>query len=427
VARILVASIPVVGHLNPLVPIVRVLCARGHDVAWYTGAKYRAKVEATGARWFGMTAARDYDDAALDDAFPGRTRLTGLAKLKFDMKDVFIEGAAGQLADVQAIAAEVQPQVLFAEAGSLGALFYSERHHVPFAVLGVIPLAHTSVDTAPFGLALAPSATMLGRLRNRALNFAVEKILFADVQRHWNATRARAGLPPTGWWLNAGDRAAVYLQPSIPALEHPRSDLPPNVRFIGMLPADAPAQWTPPAFWHELDGSRPVVHVTQGTIANTTPQLIAPALRGLAHEDVLVVVATGGPSAQDLGLTDVPSNARIAPFLSYPALLPRTSAMVTNGGYGGVQMALAHGVPLVVAGTTEDKPEVATRVAGASAGIDLRTATPSPERIRDAVRELVHEPRYRARAQALAAEYARYDAVRLAIEAVESLVTTTPR
>ena len=24
--------------------------------------------------------------------------------------------------------------------------------------------------------------------------------------------------------------------------------------------------------------------------------------------------------------------------------------MVTNGGYGGVQMALAHGVPLIVAG-----------------------------------------------------------------------------
>jgi UDP:flavonoid glycosyltransferase YjiC (YdhE family) len=30
--------------------------------------------------------------------------------------------------------------------------------------------------------------------------------------------------------------------------------------------------------------------------------------------------------------------------------------MVTNGGYGGVQAALANGVPLVVAGATEEKP-----------------------------------------------------------------------
>jgi len=425
-ARILVASIPVVGHINPLVPIVRALCARGHEVAWYTGAKYRAKVEATGARWYGLTSARDYDDAALDRAFPRRTALSGLAKLKFDMKHVFIDNAPGQLADVQAIAAQVDPQVLLAEAGSSGAIFHSELSGVPFAVLGVIPLVRSSVDTAPFGLGLAPSATPLGRLRNRALNFAVEKILFRDVQRHWNDTRARAGLPPTGWWLNAGDRAAVYLQPTIPALEHPRSDLPPNVRFIGMLPADAPAQWTPPPFWHELDGSRPVVHVTQGTIANTSPQLIAPALRGLADEDVLVVVSTGGPSAQGLGLVDVPRNARIASFLSYPALLPRTSAMVTNGGYGGVQMALAHGVPLVVAGTSEDKPEVATRVACAGAGIDLRTATPAPEQVRRAVRRLLDEPRFRARAEVLAAEYARYDAVSLAVDAVESLVAASP-
>jgi hypothetical protein len=52
------------------------------------------------------------------------------------------------------------------------------------------------------------------------------------------------------------------------------------------MPADPPSDWTPPAFWHELDAGKPVIHVTQGTIANETPDLIAPALAGLAHEDV---------------------------------------------------------------------------------------------------------------------------------------------
>jgi len=71
-ARILVGSVPVVGHINPLVPIARALCARGHEVRWYTGAKYRAKVEATGARFVGMTHARDYADAEVDREFVGR-------------------------------------------------------------------------------------------------------------------------------------------------------------------------------------------------------------------------------------------------------------------------------------------------------------------------------------------------------------------
>jgi len=420
-ARILVGSVPVVGHLNPLVPIVRALCARGHEVRWYTGAKYRKKVEAAGARFVGMSFARDYDDAFIDREFPGRTKLSGLAKLKYDMKHVFIDNGEGQLLDIAAIARDFEPDALLCEAGCFGTVFYSEQSGVPVALLGVIPLARSSIDTAPFGLGLPPDRSALGHLRNRVLNFAIERVLFRDVQAHWNASRKRVGLPPTQWWLNAGERATVYLQPTIPELEHYRSDLPANVRFIGLIPADPPRDWIAPPWFRELDGMRPIVHVTQGTIANAAPDLIAPALQGLANENVVVVVATGGRSAEALGLTKMPANAHIADFLSYAELLPKISVFVTNGGYGGVQMALAQGVPVVVAGTTEDKPEVAARVASAGAGINLKTSTPKPEQVRTAVRMLLDDRRYRDRAMALAAEYARYDAISLAVEAVEDL------
>lgn len=418
-ARILVGSVPVVGHINPLVPVVRALVARGHEVCWYTGSKYRSKVEATGAQFAGMTHARDYDDAEVDREFPGRTQLRGVAQLKFDMKHVFIDNGAGQMRDMQEIARSFSPDAVFCEAGTFGGVFYSESSGVPSILLGVIPLARSSIDTAPFGLGLAPSASTLGRIRNRALNWAVEHLLFRDVQQHWNAMRKQLGLAATGWWLDAGDRATAYLQPSIPSLEHPRSDLPANVRFIGMIPAEAPRDWVAPEFWRELDGGRPVVHVTQGTIANMKPQLIAPALEGLASEDVLVVVATGGRPPESLGLGNVPPNARIGTFFPYAELLPKTSIMVTNGGYGGVQMALAHGVPVVVAGASEDKPEVAVRVACSRAGLNLKTGAPAPEQVRNAVRAVLDTPSYRERARVLAAEYARYDAVNLAVETVE--------
>ena len=421
-ARILVGSIPVAGHVAPLVPVVRALVSRGHEVRWYTGSKYRATVDSTGAAFVGMTHARDYDDAELDREVPERARLRGLAQLRFDMKHVFIDSGPAQLRDVQEIARSFAPDILFCEAGSLGAVFFSELSGTPVVLLGVIPLTLSSIDTAPFGLALAPDASPLGRVRNRVLNWIVEHVLFRDVQQHWNATRTELALPATGWWLNASDRATAYLQPTIPSLEHPRSDLPPKIRFIGMIPPEAPRDWIPPAFWPELDGARPVVHVTQGTLANTEPKLIGPALEGLAGEDVLVVVATGGRPAASLGLSRIPANARIGTFLSYPELLPKTSVMVTNGGYGGVQMALAHGVPLVVAGTSEDKPEVAMRVACSGAGLNLKTGAPTAEQVRRAVRALLDQPRYRERAAALAAEYARYDAVKLAVEAIEGLL-----
>jgi hypothetical protein len=80
--------------------------------------------------------------------------------------------------------------------------------------------------------------------------------------------RASIGLPPTGWFLDTVTRAQLYMQLTAPGFEYPRRDLAPNVHFIGAMPAPAPRDWTPPAWWPTLDGSRPVVHLTQGTVAN---------------------------------------------------------------------------------------------------------------------------------------------------------------
>ena len=418
-SRILFATVPVVGHLAPLLPLCRALVARGHEIAWYTGKKYRARVEAAGARHFPYERAREIDDARIDEELPERRRLKGLAQLRFDMKHVFIDAGPGQLEDLSRIVREFPADVTVSDAAMMGSVFLQERGGPPAIVLGILPLIRSSADAAPFGLGVQPAPGPLGRLRNRLLHGLVQNVLFRDVQAHWDRMRAANGLPATGWWMDGVDRAAHYLQPTIPEFEYPRSDLPKVFEFIGMLPAEKAPDVEPPDFWHELDGSRPVVHVTQGTVANTAPDLFQPALDGLANDDVLVVLSTGNRPVADLRLKRIPRNARIAKFLSYPDLLPKTSVMVTNGGYGGVQIALSHGVPLVVAGRSEDKPEVAARVAWSGAGKDLRTAKPTANAVRDAVRALLREPSYRARAKALAAEYARYDAVALAVERIE--------
>jgi UDP:flavonoid glycosyltransferase YjiC (YdhE family) len=83
--------------------------------------------------------------------------------------------------------------------------------------------------------------------------------------------------------------------------------------------------------------------------------------------------------------------------------------MVTNGGYGGVQQALANGVPLVVAGDSEDKPEVAARVQWSGTGINLHTGRPSQAMVARAVHRVLARDSYRLRASALQAEIAASD------------------
>ena len=160
--------------------------------------------------------------------------------------------------------------------------------------------------------------------------------------------------------------------------------------------------------------------MTQGTLDVDPDDLIKPAIAALAGADVLVVCATGGVDPAVLG--PLPGNVRVATFLPHELLLPLTDVMVTNGGWNGTLAALEAGVPLVVAGGSLDKPEVARRVAWSGAGIDLRTGRPRPARIARAVHEIRTSPRYQERARELGAALVAAGGVRRAGDLVERLL-----
>ncbi|RAS65625.1 UDP-glucoronosyl/UDP-glucosyl transferase [Lentzea atacamensis] len=67
--------------------------------------------------------------------------------------------------------------------------------------------------------------------------------------------------------------------------------------------------------------------------------------------------------------------------------------MITNGGWGGVLAAVEAGVPMVVVPGSLDKPQAARRVARVGAGVVRK----KPERLRNAVDQVLAQPRHRVR------------------------------
>lgn len=423
-ARILIANTPFIGHISPVLPIARALVGRGHDVRWYTGALFRERVEATGARFVPMVHAPPIGEAADEQQAAEDARRGPVERLKHDLKHAFGDSMPGQMQDLEALHQTWQPDVVLADSTFFGISLYHERYGVPYATIGIVPLPISSRDTAPFGLGILPIGSPLGRLRNGILNWAVEKLIFADVQRHLQEVRARAGFGPMRDFFLNGLSPYLYLQATVPSFEYPRSDLSPTVHFIGPVIGAPPRDYPRPAWWGELESGRPVVHVTQGTVATEAAQLIVPTIQALAEEDLLLVVTTGGQPVESIPLARLPENVRVESFIPHPLLLPHVDAMITNGGYGGVQTALAHGVPLVVAGASEDKPEVANRVQWAGVGLNLRTATPRPEQIRRAVKSILSNRRFAEQAGVLQREYARYSAPQMAAALLEKLAAT---
>ncbi|MBD0343443.1 MAG: glycosyltransferase [Coleofasciculus sp. Co-bin14] len=426
-ARFLIGTIPLVGHVNPALPIARKLIERGHEVWWYTGTALQSKVEATGARFVPIRTGMDFSNPKNipDSLLEKRKNLKGLAQFKFDFKYFFIDSAVGQVKDITDILREFPVDVLLSDVCFLGAAWVHEKGGPPWAAFGITALSVTSSNTAPFGLGMQPDASALGRLRNSCLNWVFEKGLFRDVTVYINTVRGNIGLPPyQKSFFDAVVSPYLYLQGTVPAFEYPRGNLPPQVHFIGPYLPEPPGSFTPPVWWDDLKGGKPVIHVTQGTVATSPDDLIVPTLQALADEDVLVVAATGGQPIESIKLTPLPANARIEQFIPYYHLLPHVDVIVTNGGYNGVQAALAYGIPLVAAGQTEEKPEICARIEWAGVGINLKTKTPTPTQIKNAVKKLLESPHYRQKAKLFQTDIARYDAPTLSVKLLEQVAAT---
>lgn len=422
-SRFLFAPMPFTGHVNPGLPIARALVARGHDVRFYSTERFRRAIEGIGARFVPFRNAMPLDEEHLDQQFIDRPQ-DGLSQLRYDIKNLFVAAMPGMLRDLEEELTREPACSIIGDSASAVVEAVHTKLGIPWAVYGISVLTIPSKDTAPFGLALMPSSTLLGRLRNKALYWLVDRVIFREANEHNETLRRAAGLPPLGHSIfDFARHADLYLQGSVPSFEYPRTDMPPNMHFIGASIPTPPPDWHPPSWWHELDGRR-VVLVTQGTINNDFDQLIRPAIRALSSENVFVVVTTGSRPASDVDIAPLPWNVRVEKFIPYAHLMPKVDLLLTNGGYGSIQIAMAHGVPVVAIGKTEEKPEIANRVQWSGVGIGLKVRIPSETQIRNAVSHVLQTPTYSARAEAMRYELSGLDAANVGAELLEELAGT---
>ena len=238
----------------------------------------------------------------------------------------------------------------------------------------------------------------------------------AAAQERYDALRKDLGLPLSGIpVLEAVLSPLLHLHCGVPELEYPRADLPAQVHFVGALRPPSRRPWTPPSWWPAMVGTHSgrTVLVSQGTLRGNPREVLAPALEALRATRRPAVLTTGVMDPQTLGGPGRVSGSAepllaVESFVPYDEVLPHAGAFVTNGGWTGVLLALAHGVPVLQVGRTEEKADIGRRVEWAGAGRHLGTQHPSPHRLTHEL-ERIEDPEYRLGAQALAASLATRD------------------
>jgi len=403
--KVLAYTTPARGHLYPIVPLLTELRRRGHQVHARTVADELGTLHHLGLDADAID--QRIPAIALDD-YLGRSTLSSVKRGIAS----FLRRAEFEIPDLRAAIEQVTPDVLLIDTNAWGAAAAAEASGLPWAAYLPFPVPLPAPGVPPFGPGLPPARSAAGRVRDAVLRPVIVGGYERMIREPIASVRRQAGA--CGEVRTVADlygRAPLSLYLTVEGFDYPRQSWPVSFRLVGPITYDPPAQ--NPSWLEEID--RPIVLVTTSSEFQDDHSLVETALAALKDEDIFVVATL--PSGE-LEAFDVPANARVERFVSHSLLLPRAAAVITHGGMGSTQKALAAGVPVVAVPFGRDQAEVARRVEASGAGVRLTRRRLTPDRLCSAVHEAIGR---RPHARQLAETFSRAGGASAAADALEEL------
>jgi UDP:flavonoid glycosyltransferase YjiC (YdhE family) len=387
--RVLITIQPAHGHLHALVPLARALHSAGHEVAFASSPSFLPAIQRLGFHAF--AAGHDWLESDLGRAFPEiRMFPPGSERAGWFVMNLFAGPLARQMAtDVLALGREWRPDLIVRDPNEYGGCIAAERLDLP----------HASSSKGLF-----PDPEMTQGLIGRSLS----------------GVREACGLPPD----DAVTMLTRYLDVAfVPPHFLDRHDVvAPIVHFIRPMPFNDSGQDEPPQWLGELP-PRPTIHVTVGTVFNSTPDamvVLRAILDGLRDEAVNLIV-TVGRNVDPTVFGPQPEQIKIEPYVAHERLLPYCDGVVTHAGFNTVMAALGCGLPLVAVPLGADQFRNAARCETHGLGIVISPDTRTPDAMRDSIRRLLDDPMFRLNAGEMRSHMAGMPGAEHAVELLERL------
>jgi MGT family glycosyltransferase len=373
-AKGLFFNMPLHGHVNPTLPIVRELVDRGDEVVYFLTESFRGAVERAGARLFPYESSLEGISVA-----PG----AGHPPLP-----VLMIGESRKLLPslLEAVRAEAPDYVVYDSLCHWGRIITRQlKLRGAIAYPSYASNAQWSMAKAFLSLPGAPPAALVERM-NAGL---------AELGREY-------GLPWSGMQSVMVDAEPLNLVFMPRAFQPAGDSFDERFLFVGPSLQPQARAGTGDFPLERLEGGR-TLYISLGTIFNDWPDFYRTCFTAFGDSPWQVVLSAGKAASQET-LGAAPGNFVVRASVPQLEVLPRTSVFVTHGGMNSTMEALNDGVPLVVIPQMAEQAVTAARVAELGLGLALDRASVTAASLKEAVERVAHEPSFRERARRMQQE-----------------------
>lgn len=350
-SHIAMVAPPAHGHVNPSLPVVAELVARGHRVSYAVPAPFADTVAGVGAT--PVVHATLMPDETAGEQWPSEP-VEGMR--------VFLDEGIASTPLLRAAFDGDRPDLFLADIGAYSARVLAHQWDRPLVQLSPARVAWEGYESDPDLVAMLAGLgdALVGYRRRFAAWLAAEGVPL-DVD-------AFTGRPP---------RSLVL----VPRAMQPHIDLVDESRytFVGPCLESRSHQGEWPA------SERPLVLVSLGSAYTDVPDFYRACFAAFGDLDRDVVVQIGA-HVGDLG--PVPANTRLERWVPQLAVLGRASAFVTHAGMGGCSEGLWQGVPMVAVPQAVDQFDNAARLAELGVARHLPAEDATPSALREALLSL---------------------------------------
>jgi len=368
---VLIYTSPARGHLYPMMDVAIELKNSGYEVIVQTLSSEKEHVEKENVQH--VSISPDIESLELQDFKESNPA----SQIKSAFRS-WLSRAPHEVADLRDSVKKFDPDLLIVDVNTWGAGAFAESQGRPWVMFMPFCLPTASSDTPAFGPGFPPPRNFVHRLRDRVVDGLFHKTVKGMIDE-LNKLRSQLEVSSLGKYEDFFSKPDLLLYRTAEPFDYPREKWPENILPIG------PGLWAPPGETPEWikDLPSPKILVSVSTEMQDDGPIIETALSALSDQQGSIIVTASALDPDRFKSSR--DNVYITKFLPHAQVIPEMDLVVTHGGMGTTQRALAAGVPVSVVPWGRDQSETARRVEVSGCGTMLPKNKLNAERLREAI------------------------------------------